>query len=52
MPEITPDEANEWLRRYFADDHDPVIDITWHVGPSDPAIYREVMEILFSAQPE
>lgn len=43
----TPDEAGRWLREHFADDPDPEIDITWQVGESSPAVYREVMEILF-----
>ncbi|WP_158708814.1 hypothetical protein [Streptomyces sp. NRRL S-920] len=47
MSKPTPEEAGEWLRRHFADEHEPEITLTWVPGESNPAVYLEVMEILF-----
>lgn len=44
---IPAEAAGEWLREHFKDDPEPRIDITLMVGESNPAAYREVMEILF-----
>lgn len=47
---ISGAEASAWLRKHFAHDGAPEIDITWTVGESSPTVYREVMDILFGPQ--
>ncbi|MBT2493755.1 hypothetical protein J7E96_35725 [Streptomyces sp. ISL-96] len=42
--------AGQWLKEHFAGDPDPKIDITLMVGKSNPAVYREVLEILFGPE--
>ncbi|MBT2398367.1 hypothetical protein [Streptomyces sp. ISL-100] len=42
--------AVQWLREHFAIDPDPKIDITLVVAESNPAVYREVLEILFGPE--
>ncbi|QES45293.1 hypothetical protein DEJ49_33690 [Streptomyces venezuelae] len=44
---ISPGEAGEWLRRHFADDPAPKVDLVIEVADSNALAYREVMEILF-----
>jgi hypothetical protein len=48
---ISGEEASRWLKDHFAGESDPEITITWHVGPSNPNVYREVLEILFGPLP-
>lgn len=46
---ITPDEANEWLHRHFADDPDAEIDIVASVsGNPDDAKYAQLLNLLFA----
>lgn len=47
MQDITPEEASEWLREYYADGSAPEITLTWIVGEPNPPVYQEVMEVLF-----
>jgi hypothetical protein len=41
------DEAGEWLREHFKDDPAPRVEIVMEVTEPNPAVYQEVMEILF-----
>lgn len=43
----TPEEAVRWLREHFKSDPHPRVEIVMEVTEPNPAVYQEVMEMLF-----
>lgn len=47
--QVTPDEANEWLHKHFADDPDASIEIVPAVSEiPNPAAYAQLLNLLFA----